>query len=43
MNFWRSYKFFTKDEADIFARAFNMTPKKEFDEKVGQTVFVFQW
>lgn len=43
MSYWRKFTFYTKQEAEIFQRAFKMTPEREFDEKLGQTVFVFQW
>ena len=39
----RKYTFYTKHEAEIFERAFNVVPIREFNEKLGQTVFIFQW
>lgn len=44
LSVWRSYRFRTRHEADLFQKAFKLDkPLKEFDERIGQTVFVFQW
>jgi hypothetical protein len=37
------YTFYTKHEADLFAKCFKTPYVRKFNEKVGQTVFIFQW